>query len=348
MPELILDKSKCLRNIEKMSDKAGRHGLGFRPHFKTHQSTEVGNWFRDYGITKITVSSFEMANRFAKAGWEDILVAFPFNPAERGLLNETAGKRKISVLIDNPDTLPFLSRIGHPLDYYIDIDTGYGRSGIPAEDLTGIEEIIDQTRDDTKLRFSGFYCHAGHSYKAGSQAGRELIHRKALTDLNQLKDQFRDLGPKILYGDTPGCSTQDDFTGIDEITPGNFVFYDLFQYSIGSCSMEEIAVAMVCPVVGKYRDNRRMVIHGGAVHFSKESLYKEGQTIFGQHVLLKDDSWKLPSEALYLTGLSQEHGLLEQCGKIFDDMALGDTLCFLPVHSCLTVNLMKRFEVMNG
>ena len=56
-PTLILDKKKCIENINTMFSKAKKHHLEFRPHFKTHQSLEVGSWFKEIGVTKITVSS---------------------------------------------------------------------------------------------------------------------------------------------------------------------------------------------------------------------------------------------------------------------------------------------------
>ena len=67
MPKLLLDKEKCLRNIEKMAMKAERNSLSFRPHCKTHQSAEIANWLRDFNIGSITVSSFHMARYFAEA-----------------------------------------------------------------------------------------------------------------------------------------------------------------------------------------------------------------------------------------------------------------------------------------
>jgi len=66
-PTLVLDKERCLRNIRKMAEKANKHNLHFRPHFKTHQSIEIGRWFRDFGVKAITVSSVEMAQYLAKA-----------------------------------------------------------------------------------------------------------------------------------------------------------------------------------------------------------------------------------------------------------------------------------------
>jgi len=58
-PTLLLDKSICIRNIERMAAKAQLSGIAFRPHCKTHQSHEIANWFRDFGVSKITVSSSE-------------------------------------------------------------------------------------------------------------------------------------------------------------------------------------------------------------------------------------------------------------------------------------------------
>lgn len=38
---------------------------------------------------------------------------------------------------------------------------------------------------------------------------------------------------------------------------------------IGSCSADDIVVAVVCPVVAKHEERGEMVIYGGAVHFFK-------------------------------------------------------------------------------
>ena len=123
MPTLLLDQQKCLQNMEKMALKAARHSLSFRPHCKTHQSAEIGNWFRDFGVSAITVSSFRMAAYFAEAGWNDILVAFPFNPGDIVHLNRLSKKNQISILIDNRETLPLLKPITKKVCFYIDIKT---------------------------------------------------------------------------------------------------------------------------------------------------------------------------------------------------------------------------------
>jgi D-serine deaminase-like pyridoxal phosphate-dependent protein len=348
MPTLLLDKERCLRNIEKMAGKADHHRLSFRPHCKTHQSATVGSWFREFGISRITVSSFRMAEYFAGSGWRDILVAFPLNPKKSGTLDRIADKCNISILVDNPEILPFLISIRHRVKFYIDIDTGYGRTGVKAEHPEQVEEIIRLSGKNKNLEFAGFYCHAGHSYRAKNAEERSAIHAKAIGDLNRLKEQFRNHSPRILYGDTPNCSTQADFDGIDEITPGNFVFYDLFQHSIGSCGLEEIAVAMACPLVSRYPENKRLVIHGGAVHFSKETVERNGRPVYGQLILKSAKGWEPYPGEHYLDSISQEHGVMENTGVLFDRTGIGDQLYFLPVHSCLTANLMKEYVTLDG
>ena len=348
MPALLLDKNKCLANIEKMAGKARQHRLSLRPHCKTHQSAEIAEWLRDAGVSKITVSSFRMAGYFAEHGWMDILVAFPFNPQDSMTLDQLAGNCRISVLIDSPDTLPFLKQIPQQVDFYIDIDTGYGRTGVRSDDTIRVDRIIRNSRNYNSLRFAGFYCHAGHSYKTTSQNERIKIHQKAAGDLQKLKKQFNEYAPLTLYGDTPNCSTQDDFPGIDEITPGNFVFYDLIQRSIGSCETEEIAVAMSCPVVSKYPAGEKLLVQGGAIHFSKEMLEIHGKPVFGETAEKTGDGWRPSPAPCHLTSISQEHGMLEQCGELFQNTQIGDSLFILPPHSCLTANLMREYRTLEG
>lgn len=116
---LLLDESKVKRNIEMMVAKAAKCNTGFRPHFKTHQSAEVGNWFRDQGVDRITVSSVKMAHYFAKAGWMDILVAIPVNVHEIDSYNALPCSR-IGVTVESVEALNLLSKkAGRGYDVYI-------------------------------------------------------------------------------------------------------------------------------------------------------------------------------------------------------------------------------------
>ena len=82
-----------------------QHGLDFRPHFKTHQSAYIGQWIKDKGIEKCTVSSVKMAEYFAAHNWEDILIAFPVNIREASAINGLAESINLQILIYDIDSL---------------------------------------------------------------------------------------------------------------------------------------------------------------------------------------------------------------------------------------------------
>jgi D-serine deaminase-like pyridoxal phosphate-dependent protein len=348
-PTLLLDPARCLRNVRRMQQRARAAGVTLRPHCKTHQSRTVGRWLRAEGVDRITVSSISMAEYFVADGWADILVAFPLNPRAWNRFDQLAGRCRLSVLLDNPQALEALpGRPSAPLGFYVDIDAGYGRTGIPAGELDRVARLLETAGRVPGLEFRGFYCHPGDTYRHRQAGARQDVLDRALAGLARLKGHFAAERPAALVGDTPGCSGAESFSGIDEITPGNFVFYDLFQASLGVCSEDDIAVAMACPVVGRYPERGEVVIHGGSVHFSRDALDLDGKTIFGKLALADENSWKPDPEPVFLTGLSQEHGTLQLTPERLARVRVGDLLHVLPVHSCLTADAMGGYQALDG
>src|SRR6056297_2517953 len=109
-PTLLIDPKKCKENISYMAQKASNKGLSFRPHFKTHQSAAIGQWFFDEGVRKITVSSVDMAKYFAAQNWNDILIAFPLNFNELEEINTLAEKIDLHLTLENEEGLEFLKK----------------------------------------------------------------------------------------------------------------------------------------------------------------------------------------------------------------------------------------------
>ena len=107
-PTLILDKERCLSNIKRMQKKAKASKVLFRPHFKTHQSAYIGNWFRKLGVHAITVSSISMAKYFNAYGWKDITIAFPVNVHEINDFSELSSELVLNLTLDNTEVLPYL------------------------------------------------------------------------------------------------------------------------------------------------------------------------------------------------------------------------------------------------
>jgi len=351
-PTLILDKNKCLSNIAFMAGKAKEHKLIFRPHFKTHQSAVIGEWFMNYGVDKITVSSVSMAQYFAACGWNDITIAFPVNILEIDEINSLAKKIKINLIADNISIIKSLhSKLTNEVGIFIKIDTGYHRTGIEWDDYQQINEILNFITTSSQLQFKGFLTHSGHSYNAKSVNEIKAIHSDTINKMNSVKNNFSTIFPnlKISIGDTPSCSICDDFNGVDEIRPGNFVFYDVMQYFLGSCASDQIAISVACPVVSVSVSRNEFVIYGGAIHLSKEFIIdKKNNKCFGLVVEFNDNGWSEPIKQTYVSAISQEHGIIKTSAEIIKKIKPGDIVGVLPVHSCLTVHQLKTYSDING
>ncbi len=347
-PTLLLDEKICRANLQKMADKAKRHGMQLIPHFKTAQSHKIGNWAKEYGITEITTSSIKMAEYLSGQGWERIHIAFPFNPLEADRLNEIASSQGMSVQLINTETAQKLAdTLTNPVSFFIEIDAGYGRTGVDSKDYLGIQKILDIAKSSTNLNFRGFYLHPGHTYYGDIPS----IYEETREALSRLKKEFKSQYPDLVTrtGDTPGCSVVEDFGDIDQLGPGNFVFYDLMQAYLGSCSKSDIAVAMAVPVVDIKKDRKEILVHGGGVHFAKDVLSREdGGKNFGELVYLNDDGWVIPEDGSHLKSISQEHGVLKASDELLNKVKVGDVLGILPIHSCMTADCMGAYLTLDG
>lgn len=345
MPTLLVDEKRCRNNIRFMADKARTAEVILKPHFKTHQSHQIGRWFRDEGVSKITCSSLTMAKYFIEDGWNDITVAFPVNVLEMETINELASKIQLNLLVESEEAVRKLNEgLRCPLKVLIKLDVGTNRTGIATNKMDAIHSLVVSIEHAEQLSFGGFLAHAGHSYRCRSQKEILAVHDDCVNKLESIRNEYPD--SLISYGDTPTCSHAQHFGPIDEIRPGNFAFYDIMQEQIGSCADDQISVAMACPVVAKHPDRNEVVIYGGGVHFSKDSILRNDQPIFGQVVTTVEDSWGAPIENAELVRVSQEHGVIHAPDSWIDSVHVGDIVKVLPVHSCMTMDLMKTFHVV--
>ena len=350
-PTLLIDQDKVKRNLQWATEKAQNHNLTFRPHFKTHQSKQMSLWFQNTGVDKITVSSPEMGLYFASFGWNDILVAFPVNINEIDTINQLAENVSLSLIVENKEAVSYLrEHLKYKVDIYIKIDAGHRRTGILWDDMKTIFELAESVGRSELLSLKGLLTHAGHTYKASSPSEILDIHSKVRDRLKSIKENLSDITEDLIIsvGDTPGFTLSEDFKDIDEVRPGNFVFYDLQQYKLGVCQLQDIAICVACPIVSRHEGRNEIVIYGGAVHFSKDIIMEGGQPVYGYGVHLSDENWIAEPSNMILTRLSQEHGIISTTPENIGELKIGDFVGVLPVHSCLTANLMKGYKDFQG
>ncbi|CAN5487476.1 alanine racemase [soil metagenome] len=351
-PTLLLNEAICKSNIRRIAEKASKANVTFRPHFKTHQSHEIGRWYRPHGVTACTVSSVKMAAYFAEDGWNDITIAFPMNTREIGEINRLGLTGKLNLLAVDAEGVALLSKkLTSPVGIFIEIDPGYNRTGLKSTNYSGIDNILAAIAENSLMEFKGFLSHAGQSYRASSHSEIMRIHDETTALVKVLGDHYHEEFPDLILsvGDTPTCSVADHFLGIDEIRPGNLVFYDLQQSVIGSCKKDQVAIAMACPVVAMNLERNEVFVHGGGVHFAKDFLMSlEGTVSFGEVVLLNDAGWELNSTSMYMKSLSQEHGVIQATPAEMRKIKIGDCIGVLPVHACLTADAMGEYSTLDG
>ncbi len=329
-----------MRNILRMAEKAKVSNAYLRPHFKTHHSAEIGDWFRQYGVSKCTASSVDMAKYFADAGWNDITIAFPYNPLESEVISEIAQSANLNILIESEESQRLANElVTDPVGFFIKIDIGTHRTGIDPSNLELIESLVSESTD--KVTFKGFIGHAGHTYYTPDI---QKIFEDSMKTLQELKNKF---GGIISYGDSPSCSMLDDLSGVDEIRAGNFVFYDWMQVGIGSCKIEDIGVCLASPVVAPHPERNEVVVYGGGVHLSKEAVDENGKKCFGKAVRLSDNGWE--HEVIgNVKKISQEHGIVEMDSETISNLKVGDLIGILPTHSCLAADLQGHYYSTEG
>lgn len=350
-PTLLLDKDKCLDNIRRIATKVAHHGVRWRPHFKTHQSHEIGRWFRKEGITSCTVSSLQMAEYFAADGWKDITVAFPVNMLEADRINRLASAVILHIMVCVPGILPQLKKqVRHPVRVFIEIDTGYHRTGVNPDDHETINLLLEEIKAAELFQFAGFLSHAGNTYQCRGGVGVEAMHQTEMEAMKALRKRYNKKFPDLILsiGDTPSMSIVSGFCEVDEVRPGNLVFYDLTQHAIGSCQLDQIALAMVCPVVAVYGRRNEIIIYGGSVHFAKDFLTTaDGTTHYGLVVKWHDETMEKLVEPMYIKSLSQEHGIITAPRGV-GNIKPGHCLEILPVHACLTADAMGEYVTLDG
>ena len=353
-PTLLINSDIAIRNIRRMTRKFHSMGIRFRPHFKTHQSLDVGRWFRDEGIQNITVTSVDMAARFASDGWRDILIAMPFNPGETEEINHFPPSIRLNLLFDHPHAVrSTAARLKRPVDVWIKIDTGYGRCGLEASRPDQIVHLGKEILGKTHFSLRGILTHAGHTYHASDPPDITRIHEESMIQLKSVRDQMEKQGfpgLEISIGDTPACSHAVDFSGIQEVRCGNFVYYDIMQTMLGSCRIDDIAVRLLCPVIGTYPGRGEVVIRGGKVHLSGDAIIEpDGTPAFGLVAPCSgENSWAPPMAGARVRSLSQEHGIVHVGREKAESLKPGDCLAILPVHSCLTADLATEVRSVQG
>ena len=357
-PALLLDIERVRSNAARMSEAARRRNVCLRPHIKTHKCIEVARIQTDGHDGAITVSTLAEARAFAEHGFSDITYAVPI---ERGKFEDAIeilrGGVKLNLLTDDAEVVRRLDaasvKAGVKFDVFLKIDCGTHRVGVEPETNEAVE-IPRLISDSKNLNFAGILTHAGHSYDAREKAGILTVARHERDVMVELAERLRAQSiavPTVSIGSTPTMSALDHLDGIDEIRPGNYIFFDNFQATLGSCSFEDTALTVLAAVVHRDNERKRLVVDAGAIALSKDRGPVGIDPGCGYGRVLDLDG---NETGMRVTSLSQEHGEIQAA----DDATLkrfpvGSRVRILANHSCLTAaqhshyNVVEKMEIVD-
>lgn len=332
-PAVVVDLDVLERNVARMAAAARAAGVRLRPHAKTHKCPDIGRLQLAAGAVGLSVAKVSEAEVFARAGFDDLFVAYPAVGTDKARrLLDLCDRARLAVGVDSLAGAASLGAVfaaaGRRLDVRLKVDVGYHRVGVTPDDAQGVARAVAALPG---IELRGVFTHAGHAYAAPTPEAVAEIARDEARTLAAVAEALRAEGlpiDEVSVGSTPTARAALGAGGIGECRPGNYVFHDATQVSLGTCTLDDCALTVAATVVSVPGPGRAFV-DAGSKTLSSDALRPRP----GGH------GWILGRRSR-LSSLSEEHGWVEVAeGETF---RVGERVRILPNHACVVANLHDR------
>lgn len=350
-PAVLIDKTRAIRNIERMQAEANARGIRLRPHSKTHKSPVVAQWQIERGAVGICCAKLGEAEVFAnalrldaEAGKPDIRLPYPINPANADRVVSLLDRVHLSFIVDHPAVARQWSEAmmlrGRRVDVLVKIDVGFHRCGIDPDSREALA-MITMVASLPGLRFRGLLSHAGHAYHAHSEEELRTMADAEARTMSDLAERCRKNGvpvEEVSAGATPPARFSLQQNGFTEYRPGNYVYFDRTQVALGAATMDDCALTVLATVVSKPAADR-IILDSGS-----KTLTNDGARGFtaapGFGAVVGHDN-------LLIERLSEEHATVKVAGGS-TNLEPGDRVQIIPNHSCVVSNLVDQAWLVDG
>lgn len=320
-PRPIIDEDRLAANIARTQAYMDEHGLDFRPHIKTHKIPALAAQQVAAGAKGINCQKVTEAEVFAAAGFEDILITFNIIGPEKlqrlAALNERISGLK--VVADSGFTVDGLAAFfatRKPLTVLVECDTGAGRCGVQTPDeATVLAKRIDRAPG---LTFGGLLNYP----KPGAA---DDVQAFLADTLSRLKAEGIAC-PVVSNGGSPSLFEAHLVPAATEHRAGTYIYNDRSMVRAGHCSEDDCAMHVLATVVSRPTADRA-VIDAGSKALTSDLL---GFSDYG-HVVDYPDA--------VITGLSEEHGVIDLSKCEGARPKIGDKIRIIPNHTCVVSNL---------
>jgi D-serine deaminase-like pyridoxal phosphate-dependent protein len=346
-PQVLIDHPRARANIARVQTLATDAGKRLRPHAKTHKSPIVARWQIDAGAVGVCCAKVGEAEVFVAAGVTDIRLPYPVNPSNAARVLALMDRATISIIVDHLDVArgwsDAMQRAGRTLDVLIKVDVGFHRCGIdPASDALGFVQTIASMPG---LRLRGLLSHAGHGYSAASEDELASIAHDEAATLTALRERAAASGiafDEISVGATPTLRFSARQSGLTELRPGNYVYFDRTQVALGAATLDDCALTVLATVVSAPAADRIILDCGSKTLTTDQARGITKASGFG--LVLQDDG--TADESLSVERLSEEHATVRVSGRT--QLKPGDRVRVVPNHSCVVSNLVDVVRLVDG
>jgi D-serine deaminase-like pyridoxal phosphate-dependent protein len=349
-PQVLIDRPRLMRNIDRVQRLASAGGMRLRPHAKTHKSPAVAKWQIEGGAVGICCAKVGEAEVFVDAGIRDIRLPYPVNPFNASRVRALMERASMSIIVDHLDVArgwsESMQRTGRTLDVLIKVDVGFHRCGIDPGGADGPPlEFIKTIAGLKGLALKGLLSHAGHGYHAGSEAELEAIAAREAEILMGLRDSAASSGialEELSVGATPTLRYSATQRGLTELRPGNYVYFDRTQQALGAASLADCALTVLATVVSKH--DGRIILDCGSKTLTNDQARGIAKAP-GLGAVLTPDGAAI-DETLSIERLSEEHATVRVATAT--SLEPGDRVRVVPNHSCVVSNLVDCVRLVEG
>jgi D-serine deaminase-like pyridoxal phosphate-dependent protein len=351
-PALLLDRTRLERNAARMLDKVRRLGVTLRPHVKTSKSIDVLRVLAGGADVPITVSTLAEARYFFANGVTDILYAVGIAPVKlpevAALIRSGCKLRTILDTLEAAEAASaFVQAEGVAIEALIEIDSDGHRAGVVPGDPLLLE--IGRRLGPS---LTGVMTHAGASYDCRTRSEFEAMAEQERALTVEAAERLRAAGlpcPIVSVGSTPTLHYARSLEGVTEVRAGVYAFGDLVQAELGTCDVDDIAIAVLASVIGHNRQHGRVLIDAGFLALSRDRGTADLPVDWGYGAVCDPATGEL-IEDITVSSTNQEHGILtSRSGEIdFARLPVGSRVAILPNHACATAAAHDRYFVTEG
>ncbi|MBN1407682.1 MAG: alanine racemase [Calditrichaceae bacterium] len=341
-PALLIIEDRLDRNILQMQTLADENYSWLRPHIKTHKSADIAHRQIILGASGITTAKLSEAEIMYEAGVDDIFIANQItHPLKINRLIILHSQCRVIIGIDNEQQIellrPAFQKTIKPLEVRIEIDSGFSRCGI--KDNKALLNLAQKIMAEPWLLLEGIFTHAGQVYSASTETEVAKIGEAEAKAVELAHTFLHKKGIEVQtvsVGSTPTAKYSVRNDAVNEIRPGNYVFYDGIQLTLGSARAESCSLFVLATVISQPQKDQIVIDAGSkALGLDRGAHSMQLLTGYGTPVNIRAT----------IERLSEEHGILKlDQAQIVE---LGSPVIILPNHACSVANLFEKYYLIN-